>query len=163
MNVDTGDVMRLNTTMAAGEELRVYTHFAGKRVVRLSGQTQSNAFSQLDTNSTFLQLDTGRNTLRYDAVANMDLLEVSIYYRPLFLGVVIVQLYVFDQTRNLCGYCSVLRNTCAGRAGSPHAAHLNSKPSPQLENLALLQIGSYLWKSDDEEAGIIEHENCTSG
>ena len=87
MNVDTGDVMRLNTTMAAGEELRVYTHFAGKRVVRQAGQTQSNAFSQLDTDSTFLQLGTGRNTLRYSAAENIDLLEVSIYYRPLFLGV----------------------------------------------------------------------------
>ena len=87
MNVDTGEVLRLNTTMAAGEELRVYTHFAGKRVVLVTGQTESNAFSQLDTNSTFLQLGTGRNTLRYDAAANMDLLEVSIYYHPLFLGV----------------------------------------------------------------------------
>ena len=87
MNVDTGEVLRLNTTMAAGEELRVYTHFAGKRVVRITGQTHSNAFSQLDTDSTFLQLDTGRNTLRYSAAENLDLLEVSIYYRPLFLGV----------------------------------------------------------------------------
>ena len=87
MNVDTGDLMRVNTTMAAGEELRVYTHFAGKRVVRVTGQTESNAFSQMDTDSTFLQLDTGRNTLRYSAATNMDLLEVSIYYRPLFLGV----------------------------------------------------------------------------
>ncbi len=87
MNVETGEVLRLNTTMGAGEELRVYTHFAGKRVVLVTGQTESNAFSLLDTDSTFLQLDTGRNTLRYDAAANMDLLEVSIYYRPLFLGV----------------------------------------------------------------------------
>jgi hypothetical protein len=87
MNVDTGEVLRMNTTMTAGEELRVYTHFAGKRVVRHTGQAQTNAFSQLDTDSTFLQLDTGRNTLRYSAAENIDLLEVSIYYRPLFLGV----------------------------------------------------------------------------
>lgn len=87
MNVDTGEVLRLNTTLTAGEELRVYTHFAGKRVVRVTGSAQSNAFSALDTGSVFLQLDTGRNTLRYDAAVNMDLLEVSIYYRPLFLGV----------------------------------------------------------------------------
>ena len=56
-------------------------------MVRVTGQTESNAFSQMDTDSTFLQLDTGRNTLRYSAATNMDLLEVSIYYRPLFLGV----------------------------------------------------------------------------
>jgi hypothetical protein len=87
MNVDTGEYVRLNTTMDGGEELRVYTHFAGKRVVRVTGQTESNAFSLLDTGSTFLQLDAGRNTLRYSAAVNMDLLEVSIYYRPRFLGV----------------------------------------------------------------------------
>ena len=73
--------------MSAGEELRVYTHFAGKRVVRVTGQAESSAFSLLDTDSTFLQLAAGRNLLRYDADTNMDLLEVSIYYRPRFLGV----------------------------------------------------------------------------
>lgn len=87
MNLDTGEFVRLMATMTAGEKLRVYTHFAGKRVVRITGQTQSNAFSQLDTGSAFLQLDAGRNLLRYDADTNMDLLEVSIYYRPQFLGV----------------------------------------------------------------------------
>ena len=30
---------------------------------------------------------TRRNLLRYNAEANLDLLEVSIYYRPLYLGV----------------------------------------------------------------------------
>jgi len=87
MNVDMGEMLRLNTTMTAGEELRVFTHFAGKRVLRVAGQSESNAFSLLDTDSTFLQLAAGRNTLRYGADMNMDLLEVSIYYRPLFLGV----------------------------------------------------------------------------
>lgn len=87
MNLDTGEYIRLNTTMNADEEIRVYTHFAGKRVIRAVGQTESNAFSDLDTGSTFLQLAAGRNLLRYDAEQNMDLLEVSLYYRPQFLGV----------------------------------------------------------------------------
>ena len=87
MDVDTGKYIRLNTTMSSGEQLRVYTHFAGKRVVSVVGETESNAFGALDTGSTFLQLVAGRNTLRYNASANMDLLEVSIFYRPQFLGV----------------------------------------------------------------------------
>lgn len=87
LNVDTGEYVRMNTAMSAGEELRIYTHFAGKRVVSVIGQTESNAFSDLDIGSTFLQLAAGRNLLRYDADGNMDLLEVSIYYRPRFLGV----------------------------------------------------------------------------
>lgn len=87
LNIDTGEYVRLLTTMSAGDELRVYTHFAGKRVVSVVGSTEINAFSLLDTGSTFFQLASGQNTLRYDASVNMELLEVSLYYRPQFLGV----------------------------------------------------------------------------
>ncbi len=87
MNLDSGEYVRLNTTMDADTQLRIYTHFAGKRVLSVSGQTVNNAFALLDTGSTFLQLNAGRNLLRYNASSNMDLLEVSIYYRPQFLGV----------------------------------------------------------------------------
>ncbi len=87
LNIDTGEYIRLLTTMSAGDELRVYTHFAGKRVVSVNGTVITNVFSLLDTGSTFFQLTAGVNTLRYDASVNMELLEVSIYYRPQFLGV----------------------------------------------------------------------------
>jgi len=87
LKIDTGEYIRLLTTMDAGDELRVYTHFAGKRVVRVESSSITNAFSLLDTNSVFFQLSAGLNTLRYDASVNMDLLEVSIYFRPQFLGV----------------------------------------------------------------------------
>ncbi|QSX09532.1 phage tail family protein [Alkalibacter rhizosphaerae] len=86
MNLDTGEYLRLNTTMEADTQLRISTHFANKRVTSVSGQSQSNAFSLLDTGSTFLQLSAGRNLLRYSASENMELLEVSIYYRPQYLG-----------------------------------------------------------------------------
>lgn len=87
LDLDTGDYIKLNTTMTAGEEIHVYTHFAGKKVLRVEGQTEVNAFSDLDTGSSFLQLAAGRNLFRYDAEINMDLLEVSLYFRPRFLGV----------------------------------------------------------------------------
>lgn len=87
LNIDTGEYIRLLTTMSANDELRVYTHFAGKRVVSVNGQAVTNAFSLLDTGSVFFQLAAGINTLRYDASVNMDLLEVSVYFRPQFLGV----------------------------------------------------------------------------
>ena len=87
LNIDTGEYIRLLTTMNAGDEIRVYTHFAGKRVVSVDGSTETNAFSLLDTGSTFFQLAAGQNILRYDASVNMELLEVSLYYRPQFLGV----------------------------------------------------------------------------
>lgn len=84
LNVGTGEYIRILKTMTAGEEVRVYTHFAGKRITLLSGQDEQNAFPLLDTGSTFIQLEPGRNVLRYDASLNMDLLEVSIFYRPHF-------------------------------------------------------------------------------
>lgn len=87
LKMDTGEYVKLLTTMSAGDEIRVYTHFAGKRVLSVDGSTVTNAFSLLDTDSTFFQLTAGVNTLRFDASVNMELLEVSIYYRPQFLGV----------------------------------------------------------------------------
>ena len=87
MNLDTGEFVRINATMSTGEEYHVFTHFAGKRVTYVSGVTTVNAFPLLDTGSSFIQLAAGRNTLRYDAADNIDLLEVSIFYRPQYLGV----------------------------------------------------------------------------
>ena len=87
MSLDTGDVLRLNTIMESGEELHVFTHFAGKKVTRVFVSEESNAFSLLDTSTVFLQLEPRRNLLRYNAAENMDLLEVTILYRPKFLGV----------------------------------------------------------------------------
>lgn len=86
LNLDTGEFIRLETTMVQGESIKVYTHFAGKRIIKSLNQTQSNAFPLLSLNSTFIQLSPGKNVLRYDALSNMDLLEVSLYFRPRFLG-----------------------------------------------------------------------------
>ena len=77
----------MNTVLTAGEEIRVYTHFAGKRVVRVQSGEEVSVFSLLDTGSTFLQLSPGTTTLHYDAAAGKELLEVSLYYRPQYLGV----------------------------------------------------------------------------
>jgi len=87
LNLDSGEYVKINTTMDAGDELRVYTHFAGKRVIKITGGVETNVFSLLDIGSTFLQLAAGRNTLRYDAETNVDLLEVSLYHRPQFTGI----------------------------------------------------------------------------
>lgn len=87
MNVETGEFIRINTEMSSGQEIHVYTHFAGKRVVSVIGTTETNAFALIDVGSTFLQLSVGKNVLRYDAQEYMDLLEVVINYRPQYLGV----------------------------------------------------------------------------
>jgi hypothetical protein len=86
LNVDTGEFVRLLTDMKAGQEIRVYTHFAGKRVVLREGTGSANAFALIDTGSTFLQLTPGKNVMKYDAAANLDLLEVTVIYRPLYIS-----------------------------------------------------------------------------
>ncbi len=87
LNVDTGEYIKINDDMITGDAIHVFTHFAGKHVTKLSGTTETNAFPLLDVGSTFLQLAVGNNTLRYDAGDNIDLLEVSVFYRPQYLGV----------------------------------------------------------------------------
>jgi hypothetical protein len=87
MNLDTSEYIRLNTTMANGQEIHVFTHFAGKKAVSIIGSTETNAFPWLDVGSTFLQIYPGSGTFRYDATANLDMLEVTVYYRPQFLAV----------------------------------------------------------------------------
>jgi len=83
----TGQFLRINKILDPGEEIHVHTHFAGKRVLSVTESIEANAFSFLDTGSTFLQLAPGRNTLRYGAAEHMDLLEVSIFHRPQYMGV----------------------------------------------------------------------------
>ena len=86
MNLGTNDYIRINTTMQAGQKIHVYTGFAQKHVTSILNSNHSNAFSLLDVGSTFLQLSTGTNILRYDAVDGLEQLEVTLYYRPRFLG-----------------------------------------------------------------------------
>jgi hypothetical protein len=87
IDVVTGKFIRLNRTMQTGEVITISTHFGKKRVQSSIGGGNTNIFSCLDSGSDFLQLDTGTNLLRYDAKRNMDNLEVSVYYRPQYLGV----------------------------------------------------------------------------
>ena len=81
--LETGEFMRINTTLTNGDEIHVFTHFANKKVLK----NNQNAFNLIDTESSFFQLSEGINTLRYDAESNLDLLEVEIKFRPQFLGV----------------------------------------------------------------------------
>lgn len=67
-----------------------------------------------------------------------------------------MELYLFDDSRSLAGIVEsfeYLRWT--RRYSTCGAFELKAIATP--ENLALLTLGNYLWKSDDEEAGIIEH------
>lgn len=87
LHLDTGEYVRILSEMNTGDEFHIFTHFAGKKVISIINNTESNAFYLLDTASNFFQLIPGMNNLRYDALNNLELLDVSILYRPQFLGV----------------------------------------------------------------------------
>lgn len=87
-NINTREFIRINRDLKAGDRLEVNTSFGNKRVelVRNNG-TRENVFYYVDLESEFLQLEVGDNLFRYDAEQGIDNLEVSIYHRPLYLGV----------------------------------------------------------------------------
>jgi hypothetical protein len=87
LNVNTGEYIKINKAMIAGEVISIVTYFGNKKVESFLNGVSTNAFNYIDFQSTFLQLDTGDNLMRYDADIGLDNLEVSIYYMPQYLGV----------------------------------------------------------------------------
>ncbi len=86
-NVNTREYIKINKTLTVGEVLTVTTHFSNKRIESFKDGITTNAFNQIDLDSTFLQLEPKDNLLRYDADDGLDNLEIDIYYKPEYLGV----------------------------------------------------------------------------
>ena len=87
LNVDTGEYIKINTTMVAGDVITVCTEYGNKgATLERNGET-IDCFKDIDVDSTFMELNIGDNVYRYDAESGVDNLEVSIYYYPQYLGV----------------------------------------------------------------------------
>lgn len=87
LNVNTGDFIKLNMTMEAGDVLTVSTGYGQKEVTLRRSGIATDAFRYLDVDSSYLQLSVGDNLFRYNAENNLENLEVSIYHNNLYLGV----------------------------------------------------------------------------
>jgi len=87
LNVVTGQFIRLNITMQAGDVISVNTSWGEKSVTLRRGGVETDAFRFLDPDSRYLQLVVGDNIFRYDADVNMYSLDVTIHHNNLFLGV----------------------------------------------------------------------------
>lgn len=88
LNVYTQKYIKVKRTLVAGDKLIINTDFGNKKVEMIkSNGLINNVFNWIDLRSEFLQLDVGDNLLRYDAEQGIDNLEVSIYYKPLYIGV----------------------------------------------------------------------------
>ena len=86
-NINTREFIKVNTTMSAGEIIRINSNIGHKSIVKEIDGMQNKIMNLLDIDSTFLQLSVGDNLFRYDADDGFDFMEVSIYFNPSYLGV----------------------------------------------------------------------------
>ncbi|MCI5630190.1 MAG: phage tail family protein [Clostridium sp.] len=86
-NINTREFIKVNTTMSAGEIIRINSNIGHKSIVKEIDGIQNKIMNLLDIDSTFLQLSVGDNLFRYDADDGFDFMEVSIYFNPSYLGV----------------------------------------------------------------------------
>lgn len=87
LNISTGDFIKINKTMVAGEKIIINTHFGTKSITSTINGVINNIFNYVDFDSVFLQLNIGDNLIRYNALNGFDNLEVMIYHTPMYLGV----------------------------------------------------------------------------
>ena len=86
-NVATGEFIKLNRTIAAGETVIVNTNYGAEGVAVYDGYTMSDAINDLDLDSTFLQAPVGTAEFHYAAHSNVNAMSVTIYYHQRYLGV----------------------------------------------------------------------------
>lgn len=88
INVETKETILIEKKMIAGDVISINTE-RGNEYVHLTrnGET-TNIFNYFALESNpHLSLDVGDNLLRYDALQNVDNLEVIIYFSPQYVGV----------------------------------------------------------------------------
>ncbi len=86
-NPATGEFIRLNRTMEAGEVVVVNTNYGQESVYSYQGDDVVDAINDLDLSSTFLQAPVGEIQLHFSADENTDAMTVNIYYYQRYLGV----------------------------------------------------------------------------
>lgn len=86
-NVATGEFIKLNRTLVAGETVVVNTNYGQEGVTSYNGDEVEDVINDLDLSSTFLQAPVGTSQLHYTAESNVTSMTVSIYYYQRYLGV----------------------------------------------------------------------------
>lgn len=71
-----------------------------------------------------------------------------------------MELYVFNQNRALIGIVESFEYLRWTRRYS-QCGSFELKANASTENAALLQVGNYIWKNDDEETGLIEFQQLS--
>ena len=65
LNVDTGEFIKINTTMYTGDAIEVNTEYGKKNIMLIREKKKTNYFRYIDVDSTFMQLAIGDNYFRY--------------------------------------------------------------------------------------------------
>lgn len=86
-NVATGEFIKLNRTLVAGETVVVNTNYGQEGVTSYIGDVVKDVINDLDLSSTFLQAPVGTSQLHYTAESNVTSMTVTIYFNQRYLGV----------------------------------------------------------------------------
>jgi len=88
LNVNTREYFKVNTIMLTGDEIVVSTHYKQKKILLYRNGLETDITHLIDYESAWLKVYDGDNLFRYNADADINNLDVAIYYRLLRLGVV---------------------------------------------------------------------------
>lgn len=86
-NVGTGEFIKLNITMQAGDVILIDTNKGHKTIKKISGAITTNVINSFDSGSSWLQLNTGVNVFTYTATEGAELLKVEMEANLLYEGV----------------------------------------------------------------------------
>jgi len=87
-NTNTGEYIKVNTSLAANERLLIYTAYGNKKVLKIDANgTVTNAFGLIDLSSKFFSLETGSNVITYDADSGANETTLLLHYNNQYLGV----------------------------------------------------------------------------
>lgn len=86
LDVGTGKLLKVSTTMHAGDKIVITTGDGGKRARMMSGGVTTNINNLLAYPPAWLQAQPGDNIYRYDADDGIDALSASIQSTPAYWG-----------------------------------------------------------------------------
>ena len=88
LNPDTGEFLRVNLTMTAGDTLEIDTRYGHRTAVLSSGGVKTNVFRLVDPDSVFLQLKPGDNHVKAQSGAgDTSDLDITIFWDNQYLSV----------------------------------------------------------------------------
>lgn len=89
VNVDTGEFIKVNTSLGVDERLIITTAFGDKKVEleNVNMKEKVNAFHLIDIESTFFQLKLGDNLISYSADEGQETAKVWINWSNRYVGV----------------------------------------------------------------------------